>query len=456
MKTLINIIVSYKEKIRENLFEEILTRFEIVKYHLVYGIPKSEISKKYLVHRNTIHNILKRFKENVEVEYQTIEALSRTYLRKELLEYYSGLKNLSRAPVTHPMMAKFDQEKEILKIHSNKHYGPKRLKTYIDRILYKSDRRNTKVKSMECLKGITNSQIKGVYKRNNLKSKKIRSGRGPRVHLYNYDEIASFEYLHYDTKTITDLGALPIEIYNKFKNNKDLPVIEWNIIDAATRARFLAYSHGRTSDFGFHFLTSVIQFIRGTFPYLNNMKINVGMDNGCEFCMGSDKKLKEWNEMFKPLNTELYAYFPGKDVRKNLIERSHLSDDQEFFIPKGEFIKDEKSFLKEAKKYSIYWNDKRSHSGIGMKGSTPIEKLISKGIYNAKKILYFPTMILENTIKEIKKNSQILQVLHALDKIKINRNKYDYKKITKEIDCYNYFFLNKCAQNVLTQYLLSK
>jgi len=448
MKTLINSIVSYKEKIKENLFCEILTRFEIVKNHLVYEISKTEIARKFSASRNTILNVLNRFRENVEIEYQTIEALSRTYSREELLKYFSGLKSLSRAPVTHPKMAKSDQEKEILKIHSEKHYGSKRMKTYIDRILDKSDRRNKKVKSMECLKGITLSQIKGVFKRNKLKSKKIRPGRGPRVHLYNYDEIAAFEYLHYDTKTITDLSALPIDIYNNFKNNKDLPVIEWNIIDAATRARFISYSHGRTSDFGFHFLTSVIQFIRGTFPYLNNMKINVGMDNGCEFCMGSDKKLEEWNNMFKILNTELYAYFPGKDIRKNLIERSHLSDDQEFFIPKGEFIKDKKSFLKEAKKYFIYWNDKKSHSGIGMNNLAPIEKLISRGIYNAKKILHFPTMIFENTIKEIKKNSQILQVLYALDKMKISKKKYDYKNITKEIDCYNYFFLNKCAQDI--------
>ena len=263
-----------------------------------------------------------------------------------------------------------------------------------------------------------------------------------------------FEYLHYDTKTIPDKSALPKDIYDNFNDNKELPVIEWNIIDAATRTRFLAYSHNRSSDFGFHFLVTVIQFIRGTFPYLNNMKITVGMDNGAEFCMGSDKKLQEWNQLFKPLNTFLYAYNPGKDVRKNLIERSHLSDDQEFFVPRGRFIKNEKSFIEEARRYAFYWNDNRNHSGIGMNGLTPIQKLKSKGIYNAFKITTFPTLILEKHIALIKKNSQILQLIHAIDQINSKYKNINQKKIIDAVSSFSYFFNNNFAQNVLTQYPL--
>ena len=87
-----------------------------------------------------------------------------------------------------------------------------------------------------------------------------------------------------------------------------------------------------------------------------------------------------------------------------------------------------------------------------MNGLTPIQKLHKSGIYNAKKILAFPTMILEETINTIKQNSQILQLIHQLKRIKKEHNKYDMKKIINALDLYKHFFYNKYAQNVLTQY----
>jgi len=448
-----NTIVTYKENISESSFNKIKTRLIIIRERLFNKLLIKEICQKYRVTRNTIPNIFKKLEENVDEKYKTLEALSKDYTKEELLKYFSGLDDKSRAPLTHPKKVSIEQEKLILKLFEETNYGVKRMLTDIRRTLSQSDGRNKFVKRVKILESVTLAQIKGVYKRNKIKGKKVKTSRGPRVPLYNYNQIEAFEFLHYDTKTITDLGALPIDIYNKFKNNKELPVIEWNIIDAKTRTRFLAYSHNRTSEFGFHFLTSVIQFIRGTFPYLNNMKITVGMDNGCEFCLGSERKLKEWNDMFKPLNTHLYAYEPGKDVRKNLIERSHLSDDQEFYVPRGKFINNRKSFLIEANKYATYWNDRRGHSGIGMNGLTPIQKLQKLGIYNAKKILAFPIMILEETLGKIKRNSQILQVIYQLDKIKKENKKYDMKKTINALDPYKQFFYNHYAQNVLTQYL---
>jgi len=449
-----NSIVTYKENISKSSFNTIVTRLKIIRDRLFNDLLIKEICQKYRVSKNTIPNIFKKLKEDVDKKYRTLDALSKDYTKEELLKYFSGLDSKSTAPVTHPKMATIEQEALILMLFEETNYGMNRMKTDIRRSLSQCDGRNKFVRRMKSLKEVTLSQIRGVYKRNKLKVKKVKTARGPRVPLYNYNEIGAFEYLHYDTKTIPDKSALPIEIYNKFKNKKELPIIEWNIIDVKTRTRFLAYSHNRSSEFGFHFLTSVIQFIRGTFPYLNDMKITVGMDNGCEFCMGSERKLKEWNDMFKPLNTHLYAYEPGKDVRKNLIERSHLSDDQEFFVPRAKFINDRKSFLIEAKKYATYWNDKRGHSGIGMKGLTPIQKLQKSGIYNAKKILAFPTMILEETLGIIKQNSQILQVIYQLDKIKKENKKYDMKKIINSLDPYKQFFYNDYAQNVLTQYPL--
>jgi len=50
--------------------------------------------------------------------------------------------------------------------------------TNIKRILAKSDEENKLIEEIKCLTNITPAQIKGVYKRNKLKTKKIRSTRG--------------------------------------------------------------------------------------------------------------------------------------------------------------------------------------------------------------------------------------------------------------------------------------
>jgi putative transposase len=48
--------------------------------------------------------------------------------------------------------------------------------------------------------------------------------------------------MHYDTKEIADAKSLPLEIYENLKHNTHLPLYEWNIIDVASRSRFMAYS----------------------------------------------------------------------------------------------------------------------------------------------------------------------------------------------------------------------
>ena len=163
---------------------------------------------------------------------------------------------------------------------------------------------------------LTTAQIKGVYKRNNLKLDKGRSSNGEVIHLYDYRKIAAFEYLHIDTKHILDKHALPSDIYENFEKSKEIPKYEWNIIDAKSRFRFIAYSHNLTAEFGFKFLLSTIQFIRGA-TCNREQHITVFADNGKEFCSGSERKEKEWNDILKLTNAHLESYHEGHDVRKN-------------------------------------------------------------------------------------------------------------------------------------------
>ena len=445
-------IVSYREKVKgSDEFNCILAKLTIVKDVLFLRLTNVEIAKKHGIHRNTVANIMNQFSE---IPYESQKALrqGKVFTKKEILEKFILFAHRSRAPLTNKRTATSEQETEIIKLHENLGYGPKRILKNIIRTLDKSDSRRKKVKICKKLKKLTLAQIKGIFKRKHLSPKKRKTGSNQSIRLYNYETLGAFEKFHYDTKTITDLKALPTDIYNKFKNNPELPVIEWNIIDAATRWRFMAYSHSRTSEFGFHFLICVLQFIRGSFPCMRDIPISIGMDNGAEFCLGSEKKLDDWNRSLAFLNASAWAYNPKWDIRKNLIERSHRTDDEEFFVPKGYLFKGKKSFLKEAKNYFIFFNSERTHSGHGMNGMTPLEKLISKGYKNAEKLLYFPIMLLEDTIGKIKKNSEVVLVLDAINSILKKSKSCVQKKIAELSTIYNNFFLQPYAQNVLTYY----
>ena len=300
---------------------------------------------------------------------------------EKLNELFVFLKNDSRCPANCRIGLKKESEEEKLIIakFNNGKYGHKRMYRHLKKQGY--DVENV----------YTLGNIKGVYKRNGFKVRKIRTANGERRALYNYDLIAAFEYLQYDTKEILDMHALPTDIYEKFKNNPKLPIYQWTIIDAKTRIRFLAWSHTRCSLFGFKFLEYVICWLRA---HGIDIRINIQMDMGFEFYSGSKRKQKKWNDHFDKYDAYVYDT-EGVKWKQNLVERSHRIDDEEFYCPRGKFMNTKDIFFLEAQFWIIYYNN-RSHSGIGMNGLSPKQKLGELGIINAEQICNFPCLILDD------------------------------------------------------------
>ena len=415
--------MSYKEQCKQN---ELIAKLKVIRDVKLHKYPKTSIARKFSMHRNTVKNIIDSFDKNFSLEKQYSVLQNSTSLKLEKInEKLSLIKNKSRKPNSNKRCANKTQE-ELIKSY----FYDKKIRVGHNRMNTHLKRRNMKLgtedgdhlKEVNILKNLTYSQLKGIYKRNNMKIKKVKTANNNHVPLYNYKALGCFEKLHYDTKSILDKKALPIEIYNKFKSNKDIPIIEWNLIDVKSRFRFIAYSYGRTSEFGIHFLLIAIQFLRAM--KFTDSNIIIGTDNGSEFFSGSEKKKAEWNKLLNILDAEIYSYNPGFDVRKNLIERSHRTDDEEFFVPRGQFINDKKSFMIEAKGYSEYFNNLRYHSGIEMHDMTPIEKIKSCGIYHADRLLQFPTMILEDSIGVIKKYTEIIRITSELNDYKIKHKSF--------------------------------
>jgi len=78
--------------------------------------------------------------------------------------------------------------------------------------------------------------------------------------------------------------------------------------------------------------------------------------------MGSATKQDAWNDILKELDVQIDAYNPNWDIKKNLIERSHRSDDEEFLIPFGAQMQTKEQFMSQSQEFNDYWNKYRPHS----------------------------------------------------------------------------------------------
>ncbi|MGH9856729.1 MAG: hypothetical protein ACRD4B_02685, partial [Acidobacteriota bacterium] len=242
--------MQYKEQIKEN---ELITKIRIIRYVLKDHIPVCHVALSFSCHRNTIRNVIRSFEELVSEDDQALLLKPGSQVSQdELLLRYQNILNKKRIPKTHKKSASPAQEKKIVTLFSKKG-----IKVGIVQMKLTLDRRFGENKGLSKL---TIGQLKGIYKRNNLKTETKRACNGERVHLYDYQAIAAFQFMHLDVKHILDKHSLPPDIYELLGNN-GAPIYQWNLIDVKSRTRFMAYSYGLSSEFGFRFLTFAIQYI---------------------------------------------------------------------------------------------------------------------------------------------------------------------------------------------------
>lgn len=432
--------MQYKDQIKAN---ELITKIRIIRYVLKENIPVIQVAESFSCHRNTVRNIVHAFKRDVSKEDQLLLLNpASSYSLEELSRRFGCILNKKRVPKTHKRKAGGRDEKEIITLFTDKkiRVGIIQMKIILDRRFGEG----------QDLAKLTIGQLRGIYKRNNLKTKIIRSSNGERRHLYDYQAISCFQYMHLDVKHILDKHALPEDIYKLLSHN-GAPIYQWNLIDAKSRTRFMAYSYGLCAEFGFRFLLFAIQYIRATLRN-EDTHIRIGMDNGLEFCLGSKKKENEWNAVLSVLNASAYQYHPNFDIRKNLIERSHRTDDEWLYIPRGIYMTDKHSFHKEVIEYSDFWNRKRTHTGIGMNKRTPEEVLKHSGLLGVDRLLNFPVLILEDVISKLRECNQIVEFeAYARQNPKIIAKSINCQKTRRIIE--DRFSIPFDAQNVLTYYL---
>lgn len=436
-------IMAYKQQIKTN---ELITKVRIIRAVKKDRVSIVQAADAFSCHRNTVRNILDLFEVlSAEAKLRLLES---SFTQEELVALYGSLLNKSRKPNSHKRSARPDQEEGIRKLFKDDglKVGSNRMFTILRR-RYDGHEKEDKADVLS----LTPWQLRGIYKRQELRPEKTRSSNGEVRRLYDYASLSCFEKLHYDVKYVSDQHALPEHIYQLF-SHKEIPKYEWNIIDAKSRFRFLAYSHQRPSEFGLRFLLFTIQYLRYSLVAYEQ-PMSVGFDNGMEFCGGSKRKEEEWNAILSTVTAGIYSYNPHFDIRKNLIERSHLTDDEELYIPRGNYMGNKDAFMKEASDYLYYWNYQRPHSGIGMNNRTPFEVLKQSGLVGAEKLLTFPVFIIEDVLDALRKCTLPVEFeTYAKAHLDMIHKAQTDQKIQRNIE--SRFLLSTNAQNVLTYYPL--
>jgi len=238
---------------------------------------------------------------------------------------------------------------------------------------------------------IPESTIGKVLKAKGLARKKKRVRREYSRVKYLWDKILPFEQLEMDTKEILDKGTLPKEIYDHALNSSFIPKWQWTAIDPVTRIRFLAWSYSRDWSNGQVFGKMIVWWLR-LFGF--NQKIIVWSDGGVEFNATQPGSFeRSCSDFWQPLGVERKIIRKGHPEDNPFVERSHQTDDYEFYLPWLLRIRSEQDFIKFGAWWQRVYNTVRTHDGID--GLTPCQKLKSLGYSTPQEFCLFPTLILD-------------------------------------------------------------
>jgi len=239
--------------------------------------------------------------------------------------------------------------------------------------------------------GLPEGTIRNILSRLKIPTKRYRSFSGQRRKSYDLEKIAPFEELQMDVKEILDKKGLPKEIYQHFQRVK-LPLYQWTCIDVKTRIRFLALSFSNSWTAGRVFVATIIWWLR-TFGILG--KIHIQHDGGKEFSALQEKSFKRAQQCFFDLLGVTRSLIRKRHAEDNAyVERSHRTDDEEFYAQKGLEMKTLKKMLELLSEWILRYNIKRRHQGLN--DLTPLEylKSIKPEIHPA--IALFPPLILDS------------------------------------------------------------
>ena len=263
-------------------------------------------------------------------------------------EREGDLKDRSKVPKHQPRRTPMAIEDKVIEVKNRTRLGPERLSLYL--------------KQHEGI-SIPAGTVRHIIRRNkkkinyHLHSHRVRKERREFIDWYS---AKPFEIVQIDLKYIRDHKALTKEQIIHL-DRYDIPNYQWSALDVNSRFKLIAYSREKSWTNGLCWYLWVISWLRS-----HGVKSTIvfTVDNGEEFGGKSWMKVKELRKLISGFGCRLIQNHKGHCEENAHLERSHRTDDDEFYIPRALEIKSEADLLKEAMGYMYYYNNVREHSSL--------------------------------------------------------------------------------------------
>jgi len=234
--------------------------------------------------------------------------------------------------------------------------------------------------------------IRNILRRHPVRPKKRKTWRGTRRRIYQWDDKEPLSFFQTDLKVIRDRKALPNDVYVHHER-AGLPLYQWTAACVRTRLRFLAYSNEKTMANGLLFMSLVVFWVRA---HGLHHRLYFQTDWGEEFGGKSPRKLASLDRrIFAPLDAALLRIRKGRTTDNAIVERSHRSDDEEFYAPKLARYPNTDSFLLGAFRWQCHFNLRRPHFGKHMNGRRPLDRAREILPQLRRDVALFPTILLD-------------------------------------------------------------
>jgi len=292
------------------------------------------------------------------------------------------LKDMSHKPHSQPNQTDPKIEAKVLRWREKTKRGKKRL----HKILLEEEKLFLSI-----------STIGKILKRNKVKIRdKKRKHRSKNPPAYDFSTLLPFEKFQYDTKDYLDKQALKQELYD-YVLRCGLPQYQWTMIDVKSRTRFLAWSYQLTRGNGMAFELMVRAWL--SMHGLALGKIEVQSDGGTEVgAMRRSMFERNQNRWWDGLGMNRKVIRKGHPEDDSFVERSHLTDDEEFYLPFLGQVKTPQQLISRGVWWEDYYNRLREHSSLG--DLSPYQYLKSKGYALPESFCRFPSLILDTICVE--------------------------------------------------------
>ncbi len=263
-------------------------------------------------------------------------------------EKEGDLKDRSKAPKHQPRKTPQVIEDKVIEVKNKTRLGAKRLSRYL------KQHEGIPVPS-GTVGHILRRNKKGINYR--LRSPRVRKEKREFIDWYS---AKPFEIVQVDLKYIRDHKALTRE-QSMHLDHYDIPNYQWSALDVNSRFKLIAFSREKSWTNGLRWYLWVISWLRS-----HGVKSSIvfTVDNGEEFGGKSWMKVTELRKLIRGFGCWLIQNHKGHCEENAHLERSHRTDDDEFYIPRVLGIRSEAELLKEAMGYIYYYNNVREHSAL--------------------------------------------------------------------------------------------